>query len=142
MRAKTLFAIGLLALSAGAALAAIQPPSARPAAKAESVQQPDGTTAKASAGESWKGRAALYSAMIRWLSVSRKDALAEFQSGVYAALQQAVTDEVPDALCDYGILLMNGVFFEKDLAGGYAEIVRAAKKGSDLAGRIVKEVEK
>lgn len=128
--------VAALLLSAGLVSAAIRPPSkpqpAAPSAEAKTVAK--------NSGESWSGRFALYKAMIRWLSVSRKDAYEEFQSGAYALLQRAVTDEVPDALCDYGILLMNGIFFEKDLKGGYAEIVKAAEKGSDLAKRIVKEV--
>lgn len=128
----------ILVLSAGLVPAAIRPPSqpqpAAPSAEAKNVAQ--------KSGESWAGRLALYKAMIRWLSVSRKDAYDEFQSGAYASLQRAVTDEIPDALCDYGILLMNGIFFERDLKGGYAEIVKAAEKGSDLAKRIVKEAGK
>ena len=130
--------IAALLLSAGIALAAIRPPSQPQPAAPSAETKP---VAKKS-GESWAGRYALYKAMIRWLSVSRKDAYEEFQSGAYASLQRAVTDEVPDALCDYGILLMNGIFFERDLKGGYAEIVKAAEKGSDLAKRIVKEAGK
>ena len=128
----------ILVLSAGLVPAAIRPPS-QPQPAAQSAEAKP--VAKKS-GESWAGRYALYKAMIRWLSVSRKDAYEEFQSGAYASLQRAVTDEVPDALCDYGILLMNGIFFERDLKGGYAEIVKAAEKGSDLAKRIVKEAGK
>ena len=136
MRMKRLTTIVLLLLSAGIALAAIRPPAQTSAVAAPAAE------AKAPSGESWQGRSALYTAMLRWLGGSKQAAYDDFQSGVYAALQRAVTDEKPDALCDYGILLMNGIFFVQDLPGGYAEIVRAAEKGSDLAARIVKEAGK
>lgn len=98
-------------------------------------------TRLAAGRETWSGRVRLYQLIEAWSKGDRETARATFESQVFPSLEQAYERKIPDAVADYGMLLYLGIFYERNVKEGLAELKRAVQLGSTDAAEAVRKIE-